>query len=396
MKNEDHQVDLIGDHLKNKSIALCVTGGIAAIETPKLARHLRRYGADVKAYTTSEALKFIGMAALEWATEQPVVSELSGMAEHICKEDLVLVAPATLNTFNKIFTGTADNPVTTLIASALGYKKPIHLVPTMHESLYENPFFLENLEKASKYGIKIIPPRIGEGKKKMARLDTITAEACRELSDHPIKGKRLLVTAGPTPVKIDDVRMITNIFSGKLGREIAKEAYLRGADIKLLMGKTNIKMPDYLDVHYHQTLDAYISNVFKELKSINYDAGIFSAAVADYKPTEVKKGKIPSKEGIQHLEMEETLKVIKKVRKEYPNLYMTTFKYEVGITQEKLFDIAHNRLQEGYETVIANRDLDMKDNKHNAYIFNGNQIIESHNKTGIAKDIIELMGHELS
>jgi len=146
--NKDLKVDIVGDYLKGKSIALCITGGIAAIETPKIARQLRRYGASVKAYTTKEALKFIGKASLEWATEQEVVDELSGMAEHICIDDLVLVAPATTNTINKIFVGIADNPVTTLVASALGTDVPVYIAPAMHGSLYKNPFLQENLAKA--------------------------------------------------------------------------------------------------------------------------------------------------------------------------------------------------------------------------------------------------------
>jgi len=174
--NEDLQVEKVSDQLEGKTIALCVSGGIAAIETPKIARQLRRYGAEVKAYTTPTALKFIGKASLEWATEKDVVCELSGLAEHICLEDLVLVAPATLNTINKIVLGIADNVVTSLVASALGSKKPIYIIPTMHESLYNNPIFQENLSKTERYGIKIIEPRFSEGKAKIASTRSIVNE----------------------------------------------------------------------------------------------------------------------------------------------------------------------------------------------------------------------------
>lgn len=172
-RNEDLKVERIEDYLKGKSIALCVTGGIAAIETPKIARHLRRYGANVKAYVTPSAYDFIGKSALEWATEQDVVDKLSGRAEHISYHDLVLVAPATLNTINKIMAGIADNPVTTLIASALGRKTPVYIAPTMHESLYNNPIFQRNLLDVYRYGINIIEPRFSEGKAKIANTRTI-------------------------------------------------------------------------------------------------------------------------------------------------------------------------------------------------------------------------------
>jgi len=186
-QDQDHKVDLIGDYLVDKSIALCVTGGIAAIEVPKIARQLARYGANVKVYTTQEALKFVGKAALEWGSNNDVVTELSGRAEHICLEDLVLVAPATLNTINKIYAGIADNPVTALVASALGQKKPVYLAPTMHESLYNNPFLQENLKKAGEYGLNIIEPRFGEGKAKMPKLAVITDAVFKALSPDKMK-----------------------------------------------------------------------------------------------------------------------------------------------------------------------------------------------------------------
>ena len=172
-ENEDLQVDRVENYLEGKSIALCVTGGIAAIETPKIARHLRRYGASVKVYVTPSAYDFIGKSALEWATEQEVVDKLSGRAEHISYHDAVVVAPATLNTINKIMAGIADNPVTTLIASALGRKTPVYIAPTMHESLYNNPIFQKNLMEVYRYGIQIIQPRFSEGKAKIANTMTI-------------------------------------------------------------------------------------------------------------------------------------------------------------------------------------------------------------------------------
>ena len=175
-QNNDLKVDRLGDILEGHSIALGVSGGIAAIETPKIARQLRRYGAEVNAYVTPSALKFIGKASLEWATEREVVCELSGLAEHIAREDLVLVVPTTMNTFNKVMNGIADNNLTSLVASALGQGKPVYMAPTMHESLYANPFFRENMNKVSQYGISIIEPRYSEGKAKVPKTEDIVHE----------------------------------------------------------------------------------------------------------------------------------------------------------------------------------------------------------------------------
>ncbi len=172
-ENEDLQVERLGSQLEGYHIGLCVTGGIAAIESPKVARQLRRYGAEVRVYTTNEALKFVGEDSLIWGSGREVVKNLTGKAEHICLEDLVLVAPATLNTINKVFSGVADNVVSCLIASALGKKVPVYMAPTMHISLYNNPFFQENLARAEKYGITIIEPRFGENKAKIPKTSVL-------------------------------------------------------------------------------------------------------------------------------------------------------------------------------------------------------------------------------
>ncbi|MEM6279054.1 MAG: flavoprotein [Verrucomicrobiota bacterium] len=182
--NDDLQVDRVGDRLDGRTIALCVTGGIAAVESVKLIRHLRREGGDVNVYATAEALKFVGRSALEWAAAKPVVVELSGLAEHICTEDAVLIAPATINTVNAIAAGLADNAVTTLIASALGQKTPILIAATGHVSLWDNPVFQKNLSELPKTApnVRFLPPREEEGKAKLPELLDLVEETVAALS----------------------------------------------------------------------------------------------------------------------------------------------------------------------------------------------------------------------
>ncbi|PIN79485.1 bifunctional phosphopantothenoylcysteine decarboxylase/phosphopantothenate--cysteine ligase CoaBC [Candidatus Woesearchaeota archaeon CG10_big_fil_rev_8_21_14_0_10_34_8] len=408
--NQDLQVENLGNYLEGKKVALCVTGGIASIETPKIARHLRRYGADVTAYVTSSALKFIGETSLEWATGKPVVKELSGLAEHICTEDIVLVTPATLNTINKMYSGIADDPVTTLIASVLGNNeihktinseileseinvnnrieclKPVLLAPTMHESLYNNPFLKNNLENKlnSTYGIHIIKPRFEEHKAKLPKIEDIVAQTCHLLNKN---NKKLLVTGGATPVKIDDVRIITNKFKGNLAIEIAKEAYHKGYEVTLLLGNTGLKAPSYLRTIYHADYDDYYDNVFKELNGVSYDFAIFSAAVADYAPEKKFEGKIHSL-GELEIKFKQTKKIINEVRKKFPDLFMITFKHLSNISEEDLLNVAKERTKD-YQIVVANREEDMKDN-HKAFIVTKESITEAYNKKDIAKKVIEM------
>lgn len=403
--NQDLQVEKLGNYLEGKKIALCVGGGIAAIESPKIARHLRRYGADVRAYVTNSALKFIGETSLEWATGKSVVKELSGLAEHICSEDVVLVAPATLNTINKIYSGIADDLVTTLIASAIGQnaiswkendmfftdvvEKPIILAPTMHESLYYNPFLQKNLENKlnADYGIHLITPRLEERKAKIPKVEDIVAQTCHILNK---KESKFLITGGATPVKIDDVRIITNKFKGALAIEIAKEAYLNGHDVTLLLGKTGLKAPSYLKTIYHEDYDEYSANVFKQLEQNNYCAAIFSAAVADYTPVQKFDGKIPSL-GELEIKFKQTKKIINEVREKYPDLFMVTFKHMSQISTEDLLTIAKERTK-NYQIVVANREEDMTQT-HNAYVVKseslGGGIIEAHSKRDIAEKLLE-------
>src|SRR3989338_9421439 len=390
--NEDTQVQKLENYLENKKIALCITGGIAVIETPKIARHLRRYGADVTIYATSSALEFISKSALEWGSGNKVITELSGLAEHICSEDLIIIAPATINTINKIFSGIADNPVTTLVASALGKNIPIIIAPTMHMSLYNNPFLKDNLNSDLylKYKIKIIKPRFEEGKAKIPKVDIIIAEASRELSNNSIKDKKILITGGSTPGKIDDVRFITNKFKGTLAVEIAKEAYHKGAFVKLLINKTGIEIPPYLDVAYHKDYDEYYQNVIKYSNPNITDAAILTAAVADYLP-EYTPGKIPSGKLI-NISLKQT---IEEIRTKYPSLFMITFKHEANLTKEALLEIAQKRIKQGYQIIVANRDEDINE-KHKAYIVGKNGVIsEPESKKEIAKDIIKIISESL-
>ena len=404
--NDDEQVDRIGNHLEGKRVALCVSGGIAAIETPKVARMMRRYGATVDAYMTQDALKFVGRAALEWATGRSVVAELSGLAEHICRQDIVVVAPATLNTINKVMAGVADNQVTALVASALGSNIPVRLAPTMHESLWKNPMFQYNVGliqrqgsgKDKAYDMRIIKPRMGEGKAKMPSVDTIVAETCRTLSVHPIRGKIILVTAGPTPGKIDDVRQITNIFKGTLGVKIAQEAYLRGAHVTLLLGPTGIKVPGYIDTQVHHDYDEYRNNVLNELGINGADAGIFSAAVADYIPAAPVKGKIPSGGALKTIELRPTAKVIDEVRQADPRLYMVTFKYVLGMSKHELWQLAADRVRnKGYQVVVANRGEEVDDKNHKAYIVTKDGLVATpQTKDEIATTLVDLVGKALA
>ena len=357
----DREVPLEGTHLQNKRIALLVTGSIAAMKAPLIARALRRQGADVVAFASPEALRYTTIDTLEWSTTNPVVTKLTATAEHLSDDNpfaAYLVAPATYNTINKMALGIADGVITSALGSAIGRmergKTQILVVPTMHGSLH-NSILTESLNKLQTMGVYIVPPRVDYGKNNLPDEKEITARVSRAVSRSPLKKVYVMVTGGATPVPIDNVRWITNRFTGRLGIEIAHELYLRGANICLIHGQGSYSPPGYLPHQIISTYQEYRTKVSKELQKHPYRAGIFSAAVADYQPKQVFPGKIPSGGALKTINLISTPKVIQEVKSNFPELYMVTFKYQENISHEELINIAQSRLKQGYPLVIANR-----------------------------------------
>jgi len=177
-----------GRELKDKRIVLCITGSVAAVECPKIARTLMRYGAEVFSVMSPMSQRIIHPYLMEWATGNTVVKELTGKIEHVAlvgecpeKADLVLVAPATANTISKIACGIDDTPVTSVVSTAFGSKTPIIVVPAMHESMYNHPILTENIKKLKEFGIGFVGPRIEEGKAKIAETEEIVNAVLRKL-----------------------------------------------------------------------------------------------------------------------------------------------------------------------------------------------------------------------
>jgi phosphopantothenoylcysteine decarboxylase/phosphopantothenate--cysteine ligase len=357
----DHAVRPAGHHLAGRRVALMISGGIAAIKAPFIARALRKQGAKVVAYCSKEGLRYTTEDAMEWSTAHPVVTRLSPAAEHLNdaeRFDGFLVAPATYNTINKVALGIADGVLTATLAAALGRMvradTKVLIAPTMHGDMH-TPILTQSLQKLAAMGVRVIPPREDYGKHNIPDTETLVAEVCAELSTSPLKGRRILVTGGPTPVPIDNVRLITNRFTGQLGTAIADELTLRGANVHFVLGHTGLVPPDYIECTRARNFDEYRDAVVAALEQGDYVAGIFSAAVADYKSREVALGKIPSGGALQSIELVPTEKVIDLVRERYPDVPMVSFKYQENVEHEQLMRIARSRVEQGHLAVVANR-----------------------------------------
>ena len=356
----DHDVRPVGRHLDGKRVAMLVSGGIAAMKTPLLARALRKQGASVQAFVSSEALRYVTVDALEWSTREKVVVELSPDAEHLsdgARFDAYLLPQATYNTINKMAHGIADGVLTSTLASALGRMErgdcAVLVAPTMHGSMHTS-ILTESLRRLAAMGVRIVKPREDYGKHNMPDDAVLVAQVSRAVSRSPLRGQRILVTGGPTPVPIDGVRRIVTRFTGQMGMAIASELYHRGADALLLHGSSGHPPPSHLPHEIAYTYADYRRRVHELLAEGSWAAGVFAAAVADYQPKHPQLGKIPSGRTDFTIELEQTAKVIEEVRRDHPALPMVTFKYEEGRSREELLAVAEKRLAK-YQAVVANR-----------------------------------------
>ncbi|MBN1682458.1 bifunctional phosphopantothenoylcysteine decarboxylase/phosphopantothenate--cysteine ligase CoaBC [Candidatus Bathyarchaeota archaeon] len=345
--------------LSGKKIVLCITGSVAAIKSTEIARELMRKGAEVYAVMTEAAQKIVHPDMVEWATGNPVVTELTGQIEHVTyagehdlRADLILVAPSTANTIGKVAAGIDDTPVTTTLTTGIGAGIPVIIAPAMHASMYKHPIVLENIEKLQKHGIQVLMPRFEEGKAKIPGTEEIVQSVVIKLTvKKDLLGKKIFITAGPTRAYLDAFRYITNPSSGKMGTALAQNAIDRGADVTIVYGPGTSKAPSNANVIPILSTEDMLEAVQKELREKKYDAAILSAAAADYGLSNRIMEKTPSGKNEWILHLKPLPKIVERIKKIDPKVYLVGFKAEYNISDEELIDRAYNRL------IGANMDL---------------------------------------
>lgn len=290
--------------LKGKRIVLGITGSIAAYKSCLIIRELMKTGAEVQVVITPAGKEFITPITLSALTQKPVISEFFSQRDgtwhsHVSLglwADAMLIAPCTASTLGKMAHGIADNM---LITTYLSMKAPVFIAPAMDLDMYRHPSTVANMEQLKSYGNHIIEPASGflasglEGKGRMEEPAVIV----RHLADffkgntQQLRGKKIMITAGPTYEKIDPVRFIGNYSSGKMGIALADECARRGAEVTLIAGPTPLRT-SYAGIHridvesceemYHAATGCFAQQ----------DAAILCAAVADYKPITTAQEKI--------------------------------------------------------------------------------------------------------
>lgn len=355
--------------LKGKNIVMCITGSVAAVECPIIARELMRNGAEVYAVMSPAATKLISPDLMEWATGNPVVTQLTGKVEHISlagihpdTASLILVAPATANTIGKIAHGIDDTPPTTVVSSAMGAEIPILIVPAMHESMFRHPIILENINKLKSLGIEFIGPRFEEGKAKIAHIDTIVAYVIEVLTrPKDMKGLKVLITAGPTREYIDAVRFISNPSSGKMGVSLATASIQRGAEVTLIYGPGGVEPPPLAKVINVESTQDMLNAVLSNLKREHYDIMISSAAVSDFAPDKKIDAKTPSSKEDFTVRLVPLPKIIDKVREVAPDIFLVGFKAEYNLSKEQLISCALEKIKKAKLDLIVANDISQED-----------------------------------
>lgn len=350
--------------LKDKTILLGVTGGIAAYKSASLASRLVKAGAEVRVIMTEHATNFINPITFETLTGHKCITDtfdrnFEFQVEHVSlakKADVIMVAPATANVIAKLAHGLADDMLTTTI---LASHAPKLVAPAMNTGMYENPVTQDNLALLKKYGMEVIEPAAGhlacgdEGKGKMPEPEILYEHILRSCAcKQDMKGLKVLVTAGPTQEAVDPVRFLTNHSSGRMGYSIAKACMLRGADVTLVTGRTALTPPLFVDVvpvvSAKDMYDAVIS------RSGEMDIIIKAAAVADYRPVHVAEEKVKKSDSSFSLELERTDDILK-----YLGEHKKSGQFLCGFSMEteNMLENSRKKLEKKHLDMIAANNL---------------------------------------
>ena len=327
--------------LSGKKVLLGISGGIAAYKTANLVRLLIKAGAQVQVVMSPASLHFVTPLTLATLSKNPVYStfynEEEGNGEwnnHVelgLWADFMLIAPATANTLSKMANGNCDN---LLIATYLSAKCPVYFAPAMDLDMYKHPSTLDSFHKLKSFGNTMIPAESGElasglvGEGRMAEPENIIAFLENDIASKlPLKGKKILITAGPTYEAIDPVRFIGNHSSGKMGFDIANEAANKGAEVVLVSGPTHLNVKNtsiqLIRVTSAQEMYEACHQCYKDV-----DVAIAAAAVADYRPKNVASQKIKKNDSTFSIELEKTKDILASLGEQKKNQFLIGFALE--------------------------------------------------------------------
>jgi phosphopantothenoylcysteine decarboxylase/phosphopantothenate--cysteine ligase len=383
--------------LKGKKILLGITGGIAAYKAVELAGKLTKKGAVVKTVMTKNACEFVSPLTFKSITHQPVITKFfdpEAEIEHISLADwadIIVIAPATANIMGKVASGIADDLLSTTIMAA---KAPVLFVPSMNVHMYENPIVQENISKLSKLGYFFMEPETGqlacgyEGMGRFPKTDEILYYIKSYLNyKKDLKNKSILITTGSCREKIDPMRFISNYSTGKMGLSLARAAFIRGANVKMIYGIVSEQIPEYLETITTSNAEEMYKATIKEFS--NNQVIIMTAAVADYTPAKPSKLKIKKTEDMV-LKLKRTKDILFELgKRKSKDQVLVGFAAE----SEKIVENARKKLKKKNLDFIAANNLEVAGKEETEIVFIGKELEEkiTGDKFFVAHRILDLI-----
>lgn len=348
--------------LQNKKILLAVTGGIAVYKACDLTSKLTQAGADVRVIMTESACEFVSPLTFQALSRNPVYTDTFDEKDpkkiaHIDLADwaeIAIIAPATANTLSKIANGFGDNMLTTTL---LATRATVYIAPAMNVHMYQNKAVIENMHKLTRFGYHFIEPGAGYlacgyvGKGRLEEPQTIIEVIKQHESEKTLlKGKKVLITAGPTREEVDPVRFFSNRSTGKMGFALAEVAARLGAEVVLVNGPVNLEVKN---TNITQ-INVITAEEMYEAVHKNYDSAdivIKAAAVADYRPKQVHTHKMKKSDGELTFEMERTKDILKSLGEIKENQFLVGFAAE---TENHLANGKDKLLKKNLDAIVIN------------------------------------------
>ena len=387
--DRDVDVESHSSSLANKHIALGVTGGIAATETVRLCRELRRHGASVTVIMTPAATKVITPLAVGWASQGSVITDWSAEMSQLDQYDAIVIAPASRNFISRYLNGMMDHPLLMTCSAARGRSIPILLVPSMHSDLFDDPVTQDLLERVDSESIILGPYE--EGRYKQPNPCQIVAQLCHVVN-HTDASKHIAITLGANRAPIDSVRAIQNASSGQTGWYIAEFMYRMGHKVTVIAGKTSADPTFDLPVIIRAGSPDEMLAACLEVSDLKPDGWIHAAAVLDYY-TQPISGKKKSGDQGWNLNLQPGPKHIKELSKSIGDAKRIGFKLETNVTVEELHQRALEQISNyGVEATVAN----MMEDIHNpssprAYFVTCDSIIELSDMDSMCESILGVL-----
>ena len=291
--------------LNGKTVIMAVTASISIYRVPDIVRELRREGARVVVAMSREAAQLVNPEIMKWASDNSVVTEITGEIEHIKYfidqpgDTLLLICPASYNVIGKIASGISDDVPSLFFSFAFGNGNPVVICPVMHEGMMKNPIKIQNLQDLRSMGVVAIPPRIENLKAKISDSEKILDYVSRSFNGQSLRGKRVLIIGGRGEETIDPVRTLTNHGSGFTASWFVRNAFRLGSEEVYFVGNSTFPIPEYVRTFDAFTMDEYEEKTIDLIGKHKFDVIINIAALPDFSVENRSTEKIDSKKSVE-------------------------------------------------------------------------------------------------